>query len=555
MKTTSLTQQEREVIALNDSLGRYLESLSTGRAATPRSWLYEGDPTPEVTLDNWMRILGRLKTGTEYEREVYQFDISQLEKWGPQGQVAPLEDLMPIVEEGFMLADSKKPPVFNSQEWQDAKEATFWDLNAFSLRPASYQHVLDDMRARDTLESNSGWPLFQRRNSKEVVAASISDAEDGSWKRYPAIALFRNYNQKTRLVWMFPMSTNLVEGSFFQPLQSAIIKSRTSWKWKGVFAPWFGFEACRKEITQVYRDMAGVHKNDPNRTVAASDFASTDAHFTIWHTLEVYDIIKHCFQKQYWTALRESLVHMHSIPLVIGKDSQLAGLHGVSSGSNWTNFVETIFDIAFGHYVALTVGQHAPGGPITYQQERTILDSDFMAKCMYAIGDDMTWLCDRYDEKFAELLEEAGREVGHVIKAEKTTNYYNKVKTLQRLFQRGYNRPDSQCRGVYSTVRALKSSVYPERFHKPKLWSSDMFCARQFMILENCVDHPLFEEFVQFVCRGQKDLIPFAKNPASKLKTITRETKLLPGFNPTYNQEKRDQALSTFQSVDVIRSM
>nr|QXV86690.1 MAG: RNA-dependent RNA-polymerase [Picobirnavirus sp.] len=520
---TKLTNSMLDVVNSNTMLKRYLNSLLEGKAATPRSWLFE-DTSPDVVLDQWLQQLNYLKDGSEFERNVFQFDTSQIEKWGPQGAVAPIRDLMEIVEQGF--GDSPVPKAFSTKAWSNAKNQVrrllTQDLGIRNLRPASYQHVVDDMRARDTLESNSGWPDFRRRSIPEVKAAAVRDAENGSWRDFPAIALFRNYNQKTRLVWMFPMSANLVEGSYYQPLQSALIKAGITF-----FCPWKGFDEVRRVITEAY---------DAGKFVAASDFSSTDAHFTRFSTLEVYDVIKDCFQARYRDGLKETLLHMHSIPLVIGPDQLETGWHGVSSGSNWTNFIETVFDLITAVYAF-----SKPAG-VGYSG-------------LYAIGDDMSWVGNAYNEKFADALEHVGKDVGQVIKAEKTTNDRDKVKSLQRLFQRGYSRPDGQIRGVYSTIRALKSSVYPERFHKPKDWSSDMFCARQYMILENCVDHPLFQEFVKFVVFGNRHLIPFALKSAQDLTRITRETKLLPGLNPTYNQERRDSSLAQFQSIQVAKSL
>ena len=68
---------------------------------------------------------------------------------------------------------------------------------------------------------------------------------------------------------------------------------------------------------------------------------------------------------------------------------------------------------------------------------------------------------------------------------------------LQRYFRQGF--VSREAGGVfgayYPTIRALNSLLQPEKFHKPKDWSSDMFCIRNYMILENCVDDPCFEEF------------------------------------------------------------
>jgi hypothetical protein len=387
------------------------------------------------------------------------------------------------------------------------------------------------MRARDTLESNSGWPLFTRRKKPEVVKQSIQEAENGLWKTYPAIALFRNYNRKTRLVWMFPMSANLVEGSFFQPLQQRL-ESTTYWQAARFLAPWHGFSDVRKRVTEVYQPKDGLF-----RALAASDFSSTDAHFQLATSLEVFDVLKECFQQRYRASLLESIKYMHSIPLVIGKDQMLIGEHGVSSGSNWTNFIETIFDWILSEYVSIKFRDRG------------------LARGFYAIGDDMTWLHWDEDKDLADILEDVGKSVGQQINAEKVTNNPDNVVSLQRLFIRNYLRPDGEVRAIYPTIRALKSLVYPEKFHSPKVWTKDMEAIRAFMILENCVDHPYFKEFCKFVSDGDPHLKEFANYSMAKIAQLQRQSKLVPGLNTTYNQERRDQSLIDFASVKLIAKL
>ena len=543
MKETKLQPNELDIIQANEGMKLYLRGLSTGKDFTPRSSLYniEGKTRmlePDEILAAWQEHLAKLQNGSTFEQEVFQFDSRQLEKWGPQGGVAPIDDLLEeIVSPTF--EPKSRPTAFSTREWQVAKKYVSKCLFAAgckSLRPVSYTRVVDDMRARDTLESNSGWPLFTRRNKPEVIRQSIEEAEDGRWKTYPAIALFRNYNRKTRLVWMFPMSANLVEGSFFQPLQSILMKSVYADKF---LAPWKGFETVRSLVTDSYN--SGL-------SIAASDFSSTDAHFTLDTSLEVYDVIAPCFQPAYRDLLKESILRMHSIPLVIGEDRQIVGEHGVSSGSNWTNFIETIFDWIFSTYVALNEGGR-----------KNVLPEDISSvySGLYAIGDDMSWTVrrDRYDAEFSERLEALGKSVGQIIKAEKTTNDPDKVKSLQRLFIRGYLREDQQVRAVYPSVRALKSLVYPERMHKKRDWSRDMAAIRAVMILENCVDHPLYTELVAFVAQGDPHLVEFAKFSSTKQNALFRQSKLVPGLNSTYNQERRNSAISQFRTIQVLREL
>lgn len=519
-----LTASELNVISQNNGLTQYLNNLVQGKSPTPRSWLYE-DMDPDDVLSDWMNRLSSLEHGSEFEKKVFQFDTSQLEKWGPQGGVAPIADILEsIVMPTYSDADSPLPKAFSTGDWRKAISESTSQLKQIAtgrLRPAMYKSVVDDMRARDVLESNSGWPDFRRRNLPEVTSNAIAAAQDGRWKTYPAIALFRNYNQKTRLVWMFPMSANLVEGSYFQPLQSSLIRGKVPF-----FSPWIGFEAVRQLVSDAYNS---------GKYLYASDFSATDAHFQLHTSMQVLDSVGALFSPNDKEFLEESIYRMHTIPLIIGPNSKIVGKHGVSSGSNWTNFIETIFDLQLSKYVSIQTENQFNG--------------------LYAIGDDMCWISDVFSDAFEDRLKSIGKDVGQLINDGKTTADPDAVKTLQRLFQRGYSRPDGLLRGVYSTIRALKSSVYPERFHKPKDWSSDMFCVRQYMILENCVDHPLFEEFVSFVVHGQKDLIPFAKSSAAAQNRALRKSKLLPGLNPTYNQERRDGKLSDFRSIEIAKNL
>lgn len=530
MKETKLSQEQILVINSNNNLKRYLSGLSVGKPeGTPQSALYniKGKVkclSPDQILKEWKEILIELENSSdEYEVEVFRFDLEQEAKYGKQGVIPPMDSVFETVVQPT-FADKKVAEAFSSSEWAAAKRQVVKLLHRAGckgLSPISYQRVVDDMRARDTISSNSGWPDYAKRRLPEVIKRAIEDAQTGRWRTYPAIALFRDYRQKVRLVWMFPMSTNLVEGSYYQPLQSIIGKSFLA---DSFFAPWKGFETVRKVLTSQYAD---------KRFIAASDFKSTDANFTLAASLEVCSVLEQCFQPRYREGLRESIVHMHNIPLIVSSETMIEGEHGVASGSNWTNFIETIFDIILGEYVKQ-------------------LDSYDVC---YAIGDDMTWSSPAYDADFAVRLEEYGKAVGQTIKAEKTHNDPDKVVTLQRLIQRGYLRPDSSVRCVYPTVRALNSLVNPERMHRKKDWSKDMSAIRSIMILENCVDHPLYEQFVRFVCKGDPYLAVFSRKSSRAQEALYRKSKSISGLNITYNQEKRDVGISQFRTVALLATL
>lgn len=531
MQIESLPSFVSDAVEANDGLKSYLNGLYKGRPATPRSWLFEGQSDTEV-LRNWLKVLNTLERKSPTDELVYQFDTSQLKKWGPQGEVKPITELMDVVTAGFKDA-SPRPRIFATHLWQQAKAQAIkilcMDTGLWHrLRPRALEHVVDDMRARDVLESNSGFPDFARRKDPKVKQAALAHARDGSWKDFPAIALFRNYNQKTRLVWMYPMSTNLIEGQFVQPLKEAIMNSTLQF-----FAPWRGYEHNLRLFTEFY---------DQGKFLSASDFSHTDEHFTKWQVLEVFDVIKHAFQEQYWDELKESMLRVVSIPLVIG-NKWIRGDHGVSSGSNWTNDIETYMDFICEQYFILL---------------------GIVSDTCTAIGDDVSHVRAVYKRNLPDVMAHYYNEMGFDVNAEKVTNSPYYVKYLQRLSVRGWYSDKRSAdlgvnghllRGVYSTVRALNSSLNPEKFHSPKLWNENMFAVRQFSILENCIDHPLFYEFVEFVCSGHPYLCKFAKKGDKFINEAQRQSHLVPGLNPTYNQEKRGKSMSSFYSIRIAREL
>lgn len=532
MKIESLPNQVFEIVLNNSGLKMYLNNLERGRSATPRSWLYEGKSDTEV-LQLWLKQLETVKA-LEHGELVYQFDTSQLKKFGSQGEVKPVKELMDLVTEGYGQAGTPMPALFRTELWQKAKEnAIKYLIKGIGiykrLRPRSYDAVVDNMRDRDTLDSNSGFPMFSRRKKPDVLKNAYDSISDGSYLEFPAILLFRNYNQKTRVVWMYPMSTNMVEGSFTQPLKEAITNSDLQF-----FAPWRGYEHVLSRMTKHYNN---------GEFISASDFSHADAHFTKWAMLEVYDVIKYAFQEQYWPSLKQSMLHVNSIPLIIGSDTWIIGDHGVASGSNWTNDVETYMDFIAEQYLTLLGLVKEPDT---------------------AIGDDISHRRDTYLDTLATSLASEYKKMNFDVNAQKVTNERDWVKYLQRLTVRGYysrrtvvvkGKEYPLLRGIYSTIRALNSSLNPEKFHSPKVWSKDMFAVRQFMILENCIDHPLFEKFVKFVCDGHPYLIPFAKQSNDLINKAQQESRLIPGLNPTYNQEKRDKPLATFASINLARKL
>lgn len=515
LQLKKVNRTTRELINANSSLSHYLDSLQRGRNATPHSWLYEGEDS-HTTLDKWLNLLTSANKTSKFGKIFDQFDQGQISKFGPQGLVPPLSDkasievIEPLYSPSEFDDEMKLSHLFNDAA-KFAREA--FGAKVLRQRPKCFESVIVDMRARDTLTTNSGFPAFTRRSM--VTNQEVQDARLGVAYDYPAILLFRQYNGKLRPVWMFPMSLNLIEFSFAQPLQEALQNSDEEWI-RNYLSPWKGFEFVKLTLTRQWH----------GQNIDGGDTTKMDANMRPAQLRLVYEIVKHLFQEQYWNDLYKSLMHVNTIKMLVSREQWYVGTHGLASGSGWTQLTETVLQL----FMSWRIKAHGQG-----------------------IGDDFYWLSNMSAQELVTYLGEYGLPAN----VDKQTVSSTELHFLQRLFIKDFfSREDrSTLGGYYPTVRALNSLLHPERMVKPKDWNSDMFCIRCYMILENCVDNPCFPDFVNFVVHGQKDLIPFAKKSAHAIDAAWKRSKLVPGLSPTYNQEKREKPLSSFVSIELARDL
>lgn len=514
MKFTKIFDQWLEIIAENRSLAQYLSNMNKGREATPHSWLAERE-TSEQTLGKWLKILYPSNAGP-FQDLFNQFDSKQIEKFGPQGKVPPvlskdaLEALNPLVSPSEYDDEDAL-----SQYFEKADEFGNWLFGSKTKRmmPRGFDRVVDDMTARDTLSSNSGaWRFTRRQLVKDL---EIQDANSGVAYDLPGILLFRQYNGKLRPVIMFPMSMNLLEFQYTQVLQDELRRSNkfvTTW-----LSPWLGYEDVKSSLTVMWH----------GENILGGDTTKMDAHMRRAQIKLFWRITRWLFQEKYWETWLRICLHVNDIPIIVNDKYMLTGYKGLSSGSGLTQITETVLILFLGWLKQVKAGM--------------------------GIGDDFVML----DDATAEMLVAWLAELGLPANPQKQSVSKTEVTFLQRLNVQGFFSREQKdiLGGYYPTIRALNSSLNPEKFHNPKKWNSDMFCIRQYMILENCVDDPCFEQFVRFVTKRSRYLIPFAKKKDSILNRIQKESRSVTGLNPSYNQEKRTKPLSSFVSIKLARTL
>ena len=169
---------------------------------------------------------------------------------------------------------------------------------------------------------------------------------------------------------------------------------------------------------------------------------------------------------------------------LVTPDGIISGPHGVPSGSTFTNEVDSI--------VQYLVASNCSSVDTNY--------------CSIQ-GDDGVYFSSDPDDLFS-CFEKVGLDVNKdkSLVSNSTVNY------LQLLYHSDYNRGDNLV-GVYSTYRALIRLVYPERFEdfsKDDISGKDYFAIRSISILENCKNHPLFKEFVNYVYKLDKYKLSFS---------------------------------------------
>lgn len=512
-----------QVAELGSGLTPYLTNLINGRKATPRSWLYEGEKWESV-LDRWNLQLDEANSSSPFADNFTEFDRKQIEKVGPQGEIPSIdsEDCKEVVEPLYSLSDYDLEDQL--REWfpyaDEFGKMLFGAERCLRGRPLGFNSVVNDMSRRGTLTTNSGFPYFTRR--RKVLHQDVQNAQNGRAYCFPAVILFRNYHGKLRPVWMFPLSVNLIENTFVIPVQDWISHSPLQWV-RDYCTPWAGFDHVKRTLSKQWPEEADI---------VGGDTTKMDAHMRPAQLQLVYRIVRWAFQKSYWQNLEQSIMHISKIHMLwkFDKESEkyvvLDGIHGLASGSGWTQLAETVLQL-FMAYIADVQGQ--------------------------GIGDDFYWISDMDADALVSYLGKFGLPANPA----KQTVSKDHLSFLQRYFCQGFfSREDNTAAGAYyPTIRALGSMLLPERFHDPKMWSVDMFCIRNYMILENCVDNPCFDKFVEFVVRGHKEMSSFAKKTAAELNSLQTAARKVPGLFPNYNQEKVDRPLSAFASIRVARAL
>lgn len=432
-------------------------------------------------------------------KPLQDLEQSQRSKFSPRSIQVPWAERKEGVKASFSNQSEKYDnPEF--YEFDDPKDLTPLDLD----------------RAVSNLKEtkSSGLPFLTSKG--KAIPEVLKDWKKNLARKDPAMLYTRTEsNRKTRNVWGYPIADTILEAMFFQPWQNF---ERTLSYRAAMVHP----DELAKAVTKII-----LKAKETGRVILSIDFAAFDASVRCQYILKAFDRISRCFPSQFKPTIDYIAGRFCSIA-IITPDGILRGLHGVPSGSMWTNTIDSIIQLG----IALTCA---------------FLCTEYIQ----VQGDDGIYMLYRHEvDELYKTFERAGLNVS-VDKSHVADDY---AMFCQNLYHLDYIKPDGVIYGIYPVYRAICHLVYMEShtdFVKVDVSSKDYYGIRTVSILEHCKHHPLFEDLVRFVFAREKYKLDFTEDGLVKYSKFLN----LPvsGLNQQYGSNVT--GIRNFETMKVIRKI
>lgn len=510
MYTKKATNLEEYFNLPNPGLRAYLAHNVVGNSEVYRTPFWN-KATPTSVLAGWKQVIENSDVPSLYPG-LYEYELEMQGKVGPMSYQAPLKDRLSSVEMYYTAISRSSEPI----DPRAIKLACDFFGNA-GIRPRSIQSTVENMR----LDTNSGAPYFGRRST--VVTKTLEKLDPNSWNvdvGYKPAAVLGWRGQeggpstkdvKQRVVWMMPLSVNIRELQLYQPLIEHIQKHM-------LVPAYVSNDAVDDAITKCFA------WKEPESPVICTDFTAFDQHMNSHMSSAAEQVLQSMVTPSQSMLDWFTQVYpiKYNIPLVCSERVMFTGAHGMGSGSGGTNADETLVHKALQYEVAL--------------------DAD-STLCPFSqdLGDDGYLALDHGKRLSVDRVARAYCRHGQEMNKAKQYVSDRAVIYLRRWHDIDY-RENGVMVGVYPTFRALGRLMYQERFYDPNVWNNKLVTLRAWSILENCNHHPCFEEFVDYVMKGDKyrlglDIPGFINDIGA---IANDATELLPDFLG-YNQANMSQ--------------
>lgn len=408
-------------------------------------------------------------------------------------------------------------------QWKDQFLSTFENgVFECNIKPLDYGGRIRPLainKASSKLKTATASSLPYMMRKSIVLDRTVDSFSISSAIKYPCVLYSRTQeNMKIRGVWGYPIASTLLEASFFYPLLSA----RRQLKWRSSL---IGPEAVSKRITYLLNKASKEGKVCLSIDIATFD-SSTSPVVSNCAFTSLASYFQEVYRKDFGVVQK-----LFTGIEVITPDGITGGEHGVPSGSNFTNEIDSEIQM------------------LISTDSGTVDIDDFDIQ-----GDDGAYVI---DESMITSLKKSFKKYGYEISESKSFISPDYFVYLQKLYHKDFQDEMGLVNGIYPIVRALNRIRYQERwsqFEDYDISGQDYYSLRTISILENCRFHPLFEEFVKFVLDNDKYSLAFSKNGLKKYVDMLFATEGNRGdFSNQYGDDIK--GLMSFETIKLIRKL
>jgi len=549
IKFLQLPTTVQQVVNNNVGCQNALRNLVAGRPSTPRSWFYE-HKSAQWCLD---QVCKKLESSKDLKL-LADWDLSFVDKFGPQGEAAPLKDRLDSFEEYFLHTDAPQilsDPMFIMAQKKVIKMLGFNESGS----PLSVDQVVEEGISGDKYNTNSAYDCYLKKKNPLAVDKAKADASRCIKEKYPNTPGTRATPGKTgimaRNIFMTAFSVVLNGQRFQKPLQEYIRSKNVEF-----FAPWDGFDKVQS-----------IASSFETRTWKLSaDYDKMDQHFNKHHGKACFEVIKHYFKREYWDELEEIIDYVFTQPILLALDylngdsskkskrvkpEYIDQIHALVSGSEWTNFLETVWNLIFWTYMELKYH-------VKIRHKVGIGDDQLIE---FESGQDWN---DSKADKFLDLIIWNFDYAGTPGNKKKNVFSRSTFDFCQRKADASYSGIDGKTRWalVYRLTRCLEMNVWPESYHNEKMvengnkvsiYNKYTFAIQVIMRSENCLYHWLLSWWIDFIWQANPAIKEFVALKDSEVLEQERRARKITTLYSTYNQEKADHHLTDFVVFKMLR--
>jgi len=271
-------------------------------------------------------------------------------KIGPYSIRSSLKDRLPSILESYYLQNRQLKLNFKAYNLAVKRVKSF--IPKGILAPLSSQEAFN----RLPKSTNWGSPYFKSGTDygsvyfKDYLNFYFNDKL--KLLEYPSVLGWRGQPTslselpKQRDVWMYPHFMSILEKRYLDPAIKIARRDLT-------FSALNGFDGVDYGITKLFSDLQSALGNNETLFLLSVDFSKFDKSIKEELTREAFSIIKYWYinNKVYCEDLDIICNYFLSGPLLLPNNQVLTGIHGVPSGSGFTNFVDSIINLLFYYYL------------------------------------------------------------------------------------------------------------------------------------------------------------------------------------------------------------